>query len=56
MVKRRIVDRYNQDKVWMIKRYRSGNFYVNQEIKGNKIYNRDVRMTKQMLTDIGIEL
>lgn len=31
----RIQDKYNPDKVWMIKRYLCGTFYVNQEIKGN---------------------
>lgn len=30
----RIQDKYNPDKVWMIKRYLCGTFYVNQEIKG----------------------
>lgn len=29
----RIQDKYNPDKVWMIKRYLCGTFYVNQEIK-----------------------
>lgn len=28
----RIQDKYNPDKVWMIKRYLCGTFYVNQEI------------------------
>lgn len=41
----RIQDKYNPDKVWMIKRYLCGTFYVNQEIKGQKFYDRDRRMT-----------
>lgn len=45
----RIQDKYNPDKVWMIKRYLCGTFYVNQEIKGQKFYDRDRRMTKRML-------
>lgn len=32
----RIQDKYNPDKVWMIKRYLCGTFYVNQEIKGGE--------------------
>ena len=43
----RIQDKYNPDKVWMIKRYLCGTFYVNQEIKGQKFYDRDRRMTKR---------
>lgn len=34
----RIQDKYNPDKVWMIKRYLCGTFYVNQEIKGDELY------------------
>lgn len=49
----RIQDKYNPDKVWMIKRYLCGTFYVNQEIKGQKFYDRDRRMTKRMLVSIG---
>lgn len=43
----RIQDKYNPDKVWMIKRYLCGTFYVNQEIKGQKFYDRDRRMTTE---------
>ena len=50
----RIQDKYNPDKVWMIKRYLCGTFYVNQEIKGQKLYDRDGRMTKRMLVSIGV--
>lgn len=50
----RIQDKYNPDKVWMIKRYLCGTFYVNQEIKGQKFYDRDRRMTKRMLVSIGV--
>lgn len=50
----RIQDKYNPDKVWMIKRYLCGTFYVNQEIKVQKFYDRDRRMTKRMLVSIGV--
>ena len=46
----RIQDKYNPDKVWMIKRYLCGTFYVNQEIKGQKFYDRD----RRMLVSIGV--
>lgn len=41
-------------KVWVIKKYFCGTFYVNQEIKGEKFYDRDRRMTKKMLVSIGV--
>lgn len=44
----------NPDKVWVVKRYMCGTFYVNQEIKGQKFYDRDRRMTKRMLVSIGV--
>lgn len=50
----RIQDKYNPDKVWVIKQYFCGTFYVNQEIKGQTFYGRDRRMTKRMLVSIGI--
>lgn len=40
----RIQDKYNPDKVWMIKRYLCGTFYVNQEIK-------EVEQDEQMKKD-----
>ena len=43
----RIQDKYNPDKVWMIKRYLCGTFYVNQEInrdrKGTGTYQQGLR-------------
>lgn len=49
-----IQDKHNPDKVWVVKRYLCGTYYVNQEIKGQKFYNRDRRMTKRMLASIGV--
>lgn len=51
----RIQDKYNPDKVWMIKRYLCGTFYVNQEIKGQKFYDRDRRAEiKKRMQDKGV--
>lgn len=50
----RIQDRHNPDKVWIVKKYLCGTYYVNQEIKGQKFYGRDRRMSKRMLASIGI--
>lgn len=50
----RILDKFNLDKVWIVKRYSCGTFYVNQEIKGKRFNRRATRMTKQALNEIGI--
>lgn len=44
-MKMRIEDKYNASKVWIIKRYDSGNYYLNQEVKGRKQYRSFVRTT-----------
>lgn len=41
----RIQDKYNPDKVWMIKRYLCGTFYVNQEINSDEV---DIAILKNM--------
>ena len=48
----RITDRYNDKKVWLIKRYRSGNYYINQEICGRTFYDGFVRTTAKQLAGI----
>lgn len=48
----RIPDRLNPNKVWLIKRYPSGNYYINQEICGKTFYNGFVRVTKKYLADL----
>lgn len=50
----KIVDVYNPDKTWVIKRTKSSNFYVAQEIKGIRHAKRFVRMTKRQLMEIGL--
>lgn len=36
MTIKRITDRYNSQKIWIIKRYADGHYYLNQEICGRK--------------------
>lgn len=48
----RIQDRWNDKKVWLIKRYRSGNYYLNQQICGRTFYNGFVRTSAKHLAEI----
>ncbi len=48
----RVQDRWNDKKVWLIKRYRSGNYYINQEICGRTFYDGFVRTTAKHLVEI----
>ena len=47
-----INDRYNPNKVWIIKHYTDGHYYINQSIKGMIIYKSFQRTTKKLLIDI----
>lgn len=44
-----VQDKYNPAKTWVIKRYDSGNYYVNQKIHGRMFYSRFSRVTKRSL-------
>jgi len=44
-----IQDKYNPLKIWVIKKTKSGNFYVNQKISGRMFYSRFSRTTKRQL-------
>lgn len=48
----RRIDEYNANKVWLIKRYKDGHYYLNQEIKGRKFYRRFYRFRKRELQAI----
>lgn len=48
----RIKDRFNENKVWLVKRYKSGNYYINQEICGKTFYKKFVRSTAKHLTGV----
>lgn len=52
MTIKRITDRHNARKVWIIKRYKCGHFYVNQEICGRVFYPAYRRLTKRFITEI----
>lgn len=48
----RIPDRCNKNKTWLVKRYPSGNYYINQEICGKTFYNGFVRTTKKFIAEL----
>lgn len=49
-----IEDRYNKNKIWLVKRYDCGKYYINQKICDN-IFNKSfTRVTKKYLYNIGI--
>ena len=49
---KRITDKYNEKKVWIIKRYKDGHYYVNQEICGKIMYSSYRRMSKKYIDTI----
>jgi Mor family transcriptional regulator len=52
----KIYDKYNKDKVWLIKKYKSSNFYINQMIKGKHFYKKFQRTTlKHILSILNIK-
>lgn len=50
----RVTDQWNQNKVWVIKRYACGHYYVEQEIKGRRFGTRAIRTTKYFLQEVGL--
>ena len=50
----KITDKYNSSKVWIIKHYGSGHYYINQEIKGRILNKKYVRRTKKQLIEMGL--
>lgn len=48
----RIPDRFNPCKGWLVKRYKSGNYYLNQEICGQTFYGGFVRVTAKFLAEL----
>lgn len=45
----RIQDKYNPNKVWLIKRTKCGHYYLQQEIKCRLFYKKFTRITKKWL-------
>jgi len=50
----RIVDKYNNRKVWLVRRDRWGHYHVNQVIHGRKFYSCFLRTTRKWLESIGV--
>lgn len=50
----RIPDKYNSNKVWLVKRYVCGAYYVNQEVNGRVFYKRFTKTTKKYLQAAGV--
>ena len=58
----RITDKYNPDKVWIIKRYKDGHYVATQEIKGKlqrfysaktkRYYTKFQRITKNRWSEL----
>ena len=46
------VDKYNPNKVWVIKHTKCGHFYINQEICGKLFYKAFQRTTFKHIQDI----
>lgn len=49
---KRVRDPWNQTKIWLIKTYKSGAVYINQEIAGRTFYKSYQRTTKARLREI----
>jgi hypothetical protein len=47
-----IQDKYNPDKVWLVKKYGCGHYHLNQKIKDNIFYKGYIRVTQKHLCDI----
>lgn len=54
LVERNFIDKFNPKKIWIVKRYSCGHYYVNQQIAGKVFYRKFQRTTKYHLNDIGV--
>ena len=52
MIITKIVDKYDSNKVWVIKRYSDRHVYFNQEICGKLFYSRFQKTTKKHIDEI----
>lgn len=48
----RHTDKYNPQKVWLIKKYSDGHYGLNQEIAGKVFYTKYQRVTKAWIDEI----
>lgn len=56
MTTTRFQDQFNDKKVWVIRKYSSGNFYMNQEISGRLFNKKFTRVTKSKIKELGFEI
>jgi hypothetical protein len=47
-----IKDRFNKNKIWIIKKYKSSNYYINQKIFKKIFYRKFQRSTKKKINNI----
>ena len=52
MIITKLIDPYNQHKIWILKKYARSELYVNQQIKGHKFYTRFQRTTKKFMKTV----
>lgn len=45
-------DKYNSQKVWIIKRSKCGHYYINQKINGKMFYSKFQRKTLKFIKSI----
>lgn len=51
---KRIQDKYNNRKVWLLKHSKCGHYYYNQENSGYKLNKGFSRTTRHFLVEIGV--
>lgn len=47
-----IIDKYNADKVWVIKKYSCGHYYINQKINNRIFYKAFQKTTKSYIESV----
>ncbi len=53
---RKVKDKFNNKKVWIVKKSKCNHYYLNQEICGLLFYSKFIRITKSFLTEVGIDI
>lgn len=48
----KVIDKYDHRKTWIIKIYKKGEIYFNQEIYGRRVYHKFTRTTKKYLSNL----
>lgn len=50
-----IIDKWNDKKIWLVKRYGCGHYYFNQSIAGHVLNKNYTKTTKAYLKSIGLK-